>query len=90
MQQQDTIAAIATAAGAGGVGVVRVSGVRVREIAETICNTTLKPRYAHYARFHDERGEVIDDGIALYFKAPASYTGEDVVELQAHGSPALL
>ena len=90
MQSQDTIAAIATAAGAGGVGVVRVSGVRVREIAETICNTTLKPRYAHYARFHDERGEVIDDGIALYFKAPASYTGEDVVELQAHGSPAVL
>ncbi len=90
MQSQDTIAAIATAAGAGGVGVVRVSGVRVREIAETICNTTLKPRYAHYARFHDERGETIDDGIALYFKAPASYTGEDVVELQAHGSPAVL
>lgn len=90
MQSQDTIAAIATAAGAGGVGVVRVSGVHAREIAETICATRLKPRHAHYARFHDERGEVLDDGIALYFKAPASYTGEDVVELQAHGSPAVL
>jgi tRNA modification GTPase len=90
MQRQDTIAAIATAAGAGGVGVVRVSGARARQIAQTLCGKSLKPRYAHYARFHDERGETIDDGIALYFKAPASYTGEDVVELQAHGSPAVL
>ena len=88
--QYNTIAAIATAAGAGGVGVVRISGPQALAIAETICKTTLKPRYAHYARFHDERGETIDDGIALYFKAPASYTGEDVVELQAHGSPAVL
>ena len=90
MQDQDTIAAIATAAGAGGVGVVRVSGARAREIAEAVCGKTLKPRHAHYARFHDEHGETLDDGIALYFKAPASYTGEDVVELQAHGSPAVL
>lgn len=90
MQSQDTIAAIATAAGPGGVGVVRVSGARAREIAETVCGTTLKPRHAHYARFHDECGETLDDGIVLYFKAPASYTGEDVVELQAHGSPAVL
>lgn len=86
----DTIAAIATAAGTGGVGVVRVSGVRAREIAEIVCAKSLKPRYAHYARFHDEHGEAIDDGIVLYFKAPASYTGEDIVELQAHGSPAVL
>lgn len=90
MQSQDTIAAIASAAGAGGVGVVRVSGARARAIAETICARSLRPRYAHYARFHDEHGETLDDGIALYFKAPASYTGEDVVELQAHGSPAVL
>ena len=90
MQQQDTIAAIATAAGAGGVGVVRVSGARARAIAEVVCAKRMKPRHAHFARFHDERNEVIDDGIALYFKAPASYTGEDVVELQAHGSPAVL
>lgn len=90
MPQQDTIAAIATAAGAGGVGVVRLSGTRAHEIARTVCGKALKPRHAHHARFHDERDETIDDGIALYFKAPASYTGEDVVELQAHGSPAVL
>lgn len=90
MIPDDTIAAIATAAGTGGVGVVRVSGVRAREIAEIVCAKSLKPRYAHYARFHDEHGEAIDDGIVLYFKAPASYTGEDIVELQAHGSPAVL
>jgi tRNA modification GTPase len=90
MHSEDTIAAIATAAGAGGVGVVRLSGVRAREIAETLCVRRLKPRFAHYARFHDERGETLDDGIALYFRAPASYTGEDIVELQAHGSPAVL
>jgi tRNA modification GTPase len=90
MIPDDTIAAIATAAGTGGVGVVRVSGVRACEIAEIVCAKSLKPRYAHYARFHDEHGETIDDGIVLYFKAPASYTGEDVVELQAHGSPAVL
>lgn len=86
----DTIAAIATAAGAGGVGVVRLSGPRARAITETLCGKRLRPRHAHYARFHDAQGETLDDGIALYFKAPASYTGEDVVELQAHGSPALL
>ncbi len=90
MQTHDTIAAIATAAGAGGVGVVRVSGPHAQTIAETVCAKSLTPRYAHYARFHDERGETLDDGIVLYFKAPASYTGEDVVELQAHGSPAVL
>lgn len=90
MHSEDTIAAIATAAGAGGVGVVRVSGVRAREIASILCGRRLKPRFAHYARFHDAHGETLDDGIVLYFRAPASYTGEDVVELQAHGSPAVL
>lgn len=90
MASFDTIAAIATAAGAGGVGVVRVSGALAWEIARTVCRKSLLPRHAHYARFHDEHGETLDDGIALYFKAPASYTGEDVVELQTHGSPAVL
>jgi tRNA modification GTPase len=85
-----TIAAIATASGAGGVGVIRMSGPQSHAIAETLCKKSLKPRYAHYAKFLDEHGETIDDGVALYFKAPASYTGEDVVELQAHGSPAVL
>lgn len=90
MSGTDTIAAIATAAGAGGIGVVRLSGVRARAIAETVCGRRLKPRHAHYARFTDETGETLDDGVALYFAAPASYTGEDVVELQGHGSPAVL
>lgn len=90
MHDQTTIAAIATAAGSGGVGVVRVSGPKAHAIAQSLCGKRLKPRYAHYAKFRDERGEIIDDGIALYFRAPASYTGEDVVELQAHGSPAVL
>ncbi|HEV8694339.1 MAG TPA: tRNA uridine-5-carboxymethylaminomethyl(34) synthesis GTPase MnmE [Lysobacter sp.] len=87
---RDTIAAIATAPGAGGVGILRLSGARAKEIAEAICSRRLRPRYAHHGRFRDDNGEIIDDGIALYFQAPASYTGEDVVELQAHGSPAVL
>ncbi|HVR81807.1 MAG TPA: tRNA uridine-5-carboxymethylaminomethyl(34) synthesis GTPase MnmE [Luteimonas sp.] len=88
--ETDTIVAIATAAGAAGVGIVRLSGPRAPTIAEQISGTRLQPRKAHYARFRDEDGDSIDDGIALYFAAPASYTGEDVVELQAHGSPVLL
>jgi len=86
----DTIAAIATAHGAGGIGIVRLSGPRARAIAETICARALRIRRAQHARFHDGDGAVIDDGIAIHFAAPASYTGEDVVELQAHGSQALL
>ncbi len=86
----ETIAAVATAPGAGGVGIVRLSGARSRAIAETISGVSLVPRRAHYARFAAAGGETIDDGIALWFKAPASYTGEDVVELQAHGSPVVL
>jgi tRNA modification GTPase len=89
-QHQDTIAAVATASGTGGVGVVRISGPQARAVAQALCGKRLKPRYAHYAKFHDEHGEIMDDGIALYFRGPASYTGEDVVELQAHGSPAVL
>lgn len=85
-----TIAAIATAPGAGGIGVVRLSGPQARGIAETICGRRLRPRHAHHVRFHDADGGVIDDGLALWFRAPASYTGEDVVELQAHGSRPVL
>jgi tRNA modification GTPase len=87
---RDTIVAIATAPGAGGVGIVRLSGPKSRAIAETVCGLRLQPRHAHYARFSASDGETVDDGIALYFQAPASYTGEDVVELQAHGSPVVL
>ena len=90
MNNADTIVAIATAAGAGGVGIVRLSGPHSRTIAETISGRALVARQAQYARFSDVAGDVIDDGIVLFFTAPASYTGDDVAELQAHGSPVLL
>ncbi len=87
---RDTIAAIATAAGAAGLGIVRLSGPASRTIARSLTGIALRPRHAHRAVFHDDDGSVLDDGIAVYFAAPKSYTGEDVVELQAHGSPVLL
>ena len=87
---QATIVAIATAAGAGGIGVVRLSGPAARTIGEALCARPLRPRHAHHVHLHEEDGAVLDDGIALLFAAPASYSGEDVVELQAHGSPAVL
>lgn len=86
----DTIAAIASAPGAGGVGIVRLSGPHALTIGSAICRRTLAPRKAQYVKFSDQQGAVIDDGIALAFPAPASFTGEDVVELQAHGSPVVL
>jgi tRNA modification GTPase len=86
----DTIVAVATATGAGGIGIVRLSGPAAPGIAATLCGRALRPRHAHHARFHDAAGAVLDDGIALLFPGPASYTGEDVAELQAHGNPALL
>ena len=87
----DTIAAVATAPGVGGVGIVRLSGPAAAAIARTLCGRqALRPRHAHRVRFLDADGEVLDDGIVLLFEAPASYTGEDVVELQGHGNPVLL
>mgnify|MGYP003295817872 CR=1 FL=1 len=86
----DTIVAIATATGAGGVGIVRLSGPRALAIASAITGRALQVRVARHARFEDEGGATIDDGIALHFRGPASFTGEDVVELQAHGSPVVL
>ncbi|MFY8135133.1 MAG: tRNA uridine-5-carboxymethylaminomethyl(34) synthesis GTPase MnmE [Aquimonas sp.] len=86
----DTIAAIATAAAPAGLGVVRLSGPQSITIARRLSGIEPRPRHAHYVRFRDAAGEVIDDGLLIAFVAPASYTGEDVVELQAHGSPALL
>lgn len=87
---RDTIAAIATAPGAGGIGIVRLSGPGSRAIGERICGRPLAARRAHHVRFHDADGEALDDGIALLFSGPASYTGEDVVELQGHGGVAIL
>ena len=86
----DTIAAVATPAGRGGVGIIRVSGPKAGEIAAAVCGRCPPPRQAVRASFRDRQGEVIDDGLALFFAAPASFTGEDVLELQGHGSPQAL
>ncbi len=86
----DSIAAIATPAGAGGIGVLRVSGPAVAAITRALLGFMPQPRHAHYAAFLDGDGAPIERGLALYFAAPASYTGEDVIELHAHGSPVVL
>jgi tRNA modification GTPase len=86
----DTIAAIATASGSGGIGVVRVSGPLVPEVAKAILKNCPKPRQASYLPFLEADGSLIDQGIAIYYQSPNSYTGEDVLELQAHGGPALM
>ncbi|GAA0904924.1 tRNA uridine-5-carboxymethylaminomethyl(34) synthesis GTPase MnmE [Rothia nasimurium] len=86
----DTIAAIATGAGAAGVGAVRVSGPLAPAIATRFLGREPAPRHAHFAAFRDGAGELIDRGILLHFPAPHSYTGEHVVELQGHGSAVLL
>ncbi|HEX8787163.1 MAG TPA: tRNA uridine-5-carboxymethylaminomethyl(34) synthesis GTPase MnmE, partial [Telluria sp.] len=85
------IAAIATAPGRGGIGVVRASGKSLSALVEALFpGTQLAPRHATYLPFKDAQGGVIDEGLALYFKAPNSYTGEDVLELQGHGGPVVL
>ncbi|MGS2718355.1 tRNA uridine-5-carboxymethylaminomethyl(34) synthesis GTPase MnmE [Eionea flava] len=87
----DTIAAIATAPGRGGVGIIRISGKHALMVGEKICQQKLTPRYAHYGNFVDpESHQILDQGICLYFPNPHSFTGEDVVELQGHGGPVVL
>lgn len=88
--RQTTIAAIATPNGYGGVGIVRLSGPQVKDIAAQLFSQTLKPRYALYTSFLDQDQKTIDTGLALYFPGPHSFTGEDVLELQAHGGPVIL
>ena len=90
LKSADTIAAIATASGAGGIGVVRVSGHLSQTIASHILGNCPAPRYAAYLPFYDHKQFLIDRGIAIYYQAPHSYTGEDVLELQAHGGTALM
>ncbi|TBU92138.1 tRNA uridine-5-carboxymethylaminomethyl(34) synthesis GTPase MnmE [Phytopseudomonas dryadis] len=87
---RETIAAFATAQGRGGVGIVRVSGPRARMIAITLSGIEPSPRHAHYGAWHDDAGEVIDEGLLLFFPGPHSFTGEDVLELQGHGGPVVL
>jgi tRNA modification GTPase len=86
----DAIAAVATPAGRGGVAVIRLSGPNLRPLLGALINTEIAPRHATLAKFHDKNGAIIDHGIALFFPAPRSYTGEDVVEIQAHGGPVVV
>ena len=85
-----TIAAIATPGGRGGIGVIRLSGPSAFSVAELLCGKLPAPRYASYKKFTDSSGVIIDDGLVICFPAPHSFTGEDVVEIQAHGSPVAL
>ena len=86
----DTIAAIATPPGRGGIGIVRVSGPRCAAIAQAIAGRIPAPRHATLSDFRDGAGALIDQGLAIYFPAPHSYTGEDVLELQGHGGPVAM
>lgn len=89
MYTKDTIVAIATPQGNGGIGIVRISGSDALEISQKLTRKHLKPRYATFCTIYDNK-EAIDNGIAIYFNAPFSYTGEDVIEIQAHGNPFVL
>jgi tRNA modification GTPase len=89
-RNEDPVVAIATAGGRGAVGIVRVSGQGLAPLAAALCGRAPAARQATYAPFLDAAGEPIDHGIALFFPAPNSYTGEDVLELQAHGGPVVL
>src|SRR5262245_42557197 len=89
--RDDPIVAIATAPGRGAVGIVRVSGRDLKPLIDIVCcGRRLQPRYATCLAFTDAQGRLIDQGLAIYFPTPHSYTGEDVLELQAHGGPVVL
>jgi tRNA modification GTPase len=88
--QSDTIAAVATPSGRGGIGVIRISGPLVAAIAAQLIGDLPAPRHAALRVFRDADGEMLDGGIALHFPAPASFTGEDVLELHGHGGPVVL
>jgi len=90
MSHNDTIIAQATAPGRGGVGILRISGPQACEVARVVLGKLPKPRYADYLPFRDVDGSVLDQGIALWFPGPNSFTGEDVLELQGHGGPVIL
>ena len=89
-QNTDTIAAIATPPGRGGVGIIRVSGPLAKTIAEKVLGKLPQPRFADYLPFIGDDNDVIDSGLALYFVGPNSFTGEDVLELQGHGGPVVM
>ncbi len=89
-RHHDPIVAIATAPGRGAVGIVRVSGKDIAPVMAALCGKPLAPRHASYLPFRDAHGGIIDQGLAIHFPAPHSFTGEDVFELQAHGGPVVL
>lgn len=89
-RHNDPIVAIATAPGRGAVGIVRVSGKNLKALIQALFSRQLKPREATYLPFLDHTGQAVDQGLAIYFPAPHSFTGEDVLELQAHGGPVVL
>lgn len=90
IDNRDTIAAIATPPGNGGVGIIRISGLLVKDIAKKLTNKPLQPRHAQFTNFLDQDQSVIDSGICLFFPGPASFTGEDTLELQGHGGSVVL
>jgi len=90
MHSSDIIAAIATPPGRGGIGIIRISGNNLEELAKQLLGNFPKPRYASLNYFLDQNHEIIDQGIAIYYAAPHSYTGEDVLELHGHGGPAVI
>ena len=90
MSTSDTIIAQATPPGRGGVGILRISGRAARDVAQAVLGKLPKPRYADYLPFQDADGSTLDQGIALWFPGPNSFTGEDVLELQGHGGPVIL
>ncbi len=87
---QDTIVSQATPIGRGGIGILRISGSLARQVAVDVLGKCPKPRYAEYTAFKDSDGTILDQGIALFFNAPFSFTGEDVLELQGHGGQMVL
>ncbi|MDP3614924.1 MAG: tRNA uridine-5-carboxymethylaminomethyl(34) synthesis GTPase MnmE, partial [Rubrivivax sp.] len=89
-RHQDPIVAIASAPGRGAVGIVRASGRDLSPLIDALCGRSLRPRVATLLPFAGAQGETLDRGLAIHFPAPNSYTGEDVLELQAHGGPVLL
>lgn len=89
MSHNDTIVARATPPGRGGVGILRISGLKARDVAQEVLGKLPKPRYADYLPFKDVDGSALDQGIALWFPGPNSFTGEDVLELQGHGGPVI-
>ena len=90
MSSQDTIAAIATPPGRGGIGIIRVSGPQADSVSQSIIGLLPEPRVAKYCRFLDDNNEVIDEGVGIYFPAPYSFTGENILELQGHGGPVIM